>query len=179
MKVAANALLLAVGTGMLMGGAHIAYAAQEGESRTLVAELLASNEVPPLSPDNIEGAAAGTGTVTIDPPQSEGEDPRVTLSFDVCGLSGSEITFVKVDLHKGSGHERGYIAIDSAVQRSSPLTLPVSDGCVTGTLAGVAGSGQEISAVVDEMLAEPSGFYFELHTVSNDSGMARGQLVLK
>lgn len=179
MKITTNALLLALGAGALVVGAQASYAAPEREVRTLSTELLTSNEIPPLSPENIEGAAHGTGTVVLEVPHSEDEDVRVTLSFDVCGLSGSEITFVKVDIHKGSGHMRGPIAIDSAVQRDAPLTLPVSAGCVSETLAGVAGPGQDISAVAREMIAEPSGFYFELHTVSNDSGMVRGQLVMR
>lgn len=169
--------LLAVVLGGILCGISTASAAPGDEVVVLSATLLTEGEVPPLAPDNPEINAHGTANVVLKIPAREGEEAEATLMFFVCGLPGSSITFVKVDVHKGASHTRGSIAIDSRVQRSAPLTLQLDAGCATTTLTGVAGPGLDLTTVAREILANPADFYFELHTLTNQKGMVRGELV--
>jgi hypothetical protein len=51
------------------------------------------------------------------------------------------------------------------------VTLNNGSGSFTETSVSVPAD------IAQQMLANPSSFYFNVHTVSNPSGVARGQLV--
>ena len=122
---------------VISGSAHAA-------TTTLVAGLLASNQVPPAA-----STATGYVTVTIDDTTDQ-----VCVAGKVDDLS-SALTLDHI--HKGAAGTNGPVVVDF----SGSL-----DTCVAST-----------AAVVDDILADPAGFYFNVHTTNFPSGEVRGQLV--
>lgn len=146
------------------------------------AQILPSYEVPPILPEggNPEATAFGVGEPRLKVDQdSQGNviEARARLSFVLCGLPGTSITFRKIDVHQGFAGQRGATVIDTAVSDANPLTLPVEDGCVEDSLEGIAGPGTTLAEAAARIIANPVGFYFEVHTTPNNpNGLARGQL---
>lgn len=146
------------------------------------AQILPSYEVPAILPEggNPEATAFGVGESRLKVVQdSQGKviEARARLKFVLCGLPGTSITFRKIDVHQGFVGQRGATVIDTPVSDSNPLTLPVEDGCVEDSLEGVAGHGTTLAETAAGIIANPAGFYFEVHTTPNNpNGLARGQL---
>jgi hypothetical protein len=57
------------------------------------------------------------------------------------------------------------------ISQTAPIVTP--DGSATLTLSGVAVSASAAAAI----MANPSGFYFNLYSALNQNGVVRGQLV--
>ena len=125
------------------------------------AQLLASNEVPPVA--NAEAAVFGTATVTIDTATN-------LAQFDF-GVTNLTTPVILAHVHEGPAGVNGPIRIDSLISPGAPL-VPVN-----GTVNFNRGNLTAPADVVQRILANPAGFYFNVHTVLNPGGVARGQLL--
>jgi hypothetical protein len=143
-----------------------------GPKSTFSAELRASNENPPIS--NAESTGAGNATVTFDLTRdSAGNLTGGTATF-VVNLSGFPPgTPIRIaHIHIGAAGVNGAIVVDTGLTPGDNLTLANGSGSFTKspTLTGAS------LDVVNQILANPSAFYFNAHSALNPGGVVRGQL---
>jgi CHRD domain-containing protein len=126
------------------------------------AQLLSSNEVPPVS--NADAGAFGSATVTIDTTAN-----TARFDFSCNGVASPQIILAHV--HEGAAGVNGPVRIDSGLSPASPLN--VVSGGASATRTGLAIPAGIAAAIV----ANPAGFYFNMHSTLNPGGVVRGQLV--
>jgi hypothetical protein len=142
----------------------------------LVSQVSGAQVVPPAG--SLEAAAAGTLQVTMSP--TTGGAYTASFTFSIGGLVRAGI--LPTPLDSGSVIVAGLVSQAAAGSPGAPvLQLPISQaapivtptGTVLLTFTGVAVP----SAVASAILANPSGFYFSLHSALNQAGVVRGQLI--
>ena len=164
--------LLVVTLGVLVSGcgSSSSTAPTTPTNPTFTATLLPSNEVPAVS--GAEASGSGTATVTL-----------VTTKDGAGNVTSATATFV-VNL---SGFPAG-TSINAAHIHNAPAGtnsgVVVSSGITTGQNVLATGSGSFTAAnlsvdaaLANQILANPAGFYFNVHSSLNAGGVARGQLV--
>jgi len=115
---------------------------------TLRAELSGANEVPTTGdPDG-----SGTASITIDPAKRQ-------VCYDVTVAQIDPATMAHI--HKGAKGEGG----PPVVSLSAP-----KDGSAKGCV------GELDAAVLRDIIANPAGYYVNVHTSSYRAGAVRGQL---
>ena len=135
--------LLAVAIVVLVAGSAMA------GGRPLSAELLGSNEVPPVSTGDPDGS--GSADLTLN--QGQGE---ICLEIEVNDISTPTLQHI----HRGAAGTNGPVVVDF-----TPLLAGGGDGCVSAE-----------PALVKEIRQNPEGFYFNVHTGDFPGGAVRGQL---
>lgn len=126
------------------------------------AQLLASNEVPPVSNDDRN--AFGNVTVTLDTTAN-------TARFDVSVNGVASPAIILSHIHEAAAGVNGPVRVDSGLSPASPVA--VVNGSATFTRSNLAVP----TDVRDRILANPAGFYFNVHSTLNPGGVVRGQLV--
>jgi len=129
---------------------------------TFTAQLLASNEVPPVS--NADASAFGQVLVTLDTSNN-------TFRFDWSVGNVASPAIILSHIHEAAAGVNGPVRIDSQISPASPV--PVVNGGATFSRGNLPGAAD----VVQRLLANPSGFYFNIHSTLNPGGVVRGQLV--
>lgn len=137
---------------------------------TFVATLSPANEVPPIT--NAESTVSGNVTITMNTTRdAAGNVTSATANFAVTlgGFpAGSSVTLAHI--HPGVAGTNGSALISLALQ---PGEVTVANGLSSFTKSNInvpAASAQQI-------IANPAGFYFNVHSTLNPGGFARGQLV--
>jgi len=132
--------------------------------------LSAANEVPPIS--NAEAGATGTGVITFHVTRdAEGNVTAATVDFDVTMENfppGSTARLAHI--HTAAAGATGPVLIDTGLSPAAPVDMP--DGTGAFSFAGVMVSVGDMNAI----LANPPGYYLNVHSVLNGSGAIRGQL---
>jgi len=146
-------------------------AAPSGSSTaTLTATLLPSNEVPPIS--GVEATGSGTATVTLNTTKdSSGVITAASLNVTVSATgfpAGTSLTASHI--HGANAGTNGGILVSFGLG-AGEVTFPNGSGSFTKQ--GVAVTADQANS----FLANPSGFYVNIHTAANPGGVARGQLV--
>lgn len=137
---------------------------------TFTATLLPSDEVPPV----VGAEATGSGTATV----------RITGTKDSSGVLTTATLDVTVS---AAGFPAGTTLTASHIHNGAPGTnggIYVGFGLGAGEVTFPNGSGsftkQNVAITADQansILANPGGFYVNIHTAANPVGVARGQLV--
>jgi len=171
---------------MLAGFATLTAAAGCGSSPTTptnqptvyTVQLSAANEVPPIT--NEESSARGTAVITIRPERDgSGTVTGGTIDFNV-SLNGMQSTTVltAAHIHPGAAGVNGGVLVGTGL--TSQDNVPITNGNATFSKLNVAAAGQNGQTTaaqnIQAILANPSGFYFNVHTAANGSGVMRGQL---
>ena len=138
-------------------------------SVTFTAALLPSSEVPPIS--GTEANGSGTATLTFNlTKDSAGTTTAATMdaTISVTGFpAGTALTASHI--HPGATGANGGILV----------SLGLAAGEVTFATGGGSFTKRGITVPVDQansILANPAGFYLNIHTAANPGGVARGQL---
>src|SRR5262249_23655946 len=125
------------------------------------AQLLSSNEVPPVT--NADAGAFGSATVTLDTTAN-------TARFDFSCNNVASPQIILAHVHEGAAGVNGPVRIDSGIS-SAPLN-------VVGGGAAASRSGLTVPpGIAAAIVANPAGFYFNMHSTLNPGGVVRGQLV--
>jgi CHRD domain len=151
--VAAGALLVPgiVGANARRGTGG-SQAAQAGLERTFTAVLKGSNETNGGDPDG-----AGAATITLDPDLNQACVDSVTINIGTVTLT---------HIHQGAAGVNGPVVVDFAPAGQGALSKCVTPADVT---------------IIPAIIANPAGFYFNVHTSENDktaTGAVRGQFAV-
>ncbi len=125
-------------------------------------QLSAQNEVPPIT--NAESTGRGTAVITINSAAN-------TIDFNVSLNSfpaGSQANVAHI--HPGAAGVNGAPLVNTGLTAGTAIVMPAGSG--TFSLTGVPVSADKIA----QILANPSTFYFNVHTTLNPGGAIRGQL---
>jgi hypothetical protein len=142
-------------------------------SNTLVfrANMTSAQEVPPVT--NAEAGSSGTATMTFTVTR-DGSNTitggTVVFNFTVSGLTPtSSITLAHI--HTGASGVAGGILVNTGLSAAAAISTPAGSGSFTSSSVTVE------AATINSIVANPAGFYFNVHTSLNPSGVVRGQLV--
>jgi hypothetical protein len=136
----------------------------------LTAQLSPANEVPPVT----NGEASGSGTVTVTmhlTRDGAGTITAATADFDVA-MTGfpANTPLTMAHIHTGAVGVSGAVLVNTGLS-SGEVTLATGAGSFSKNGVSVS------AATAQDILANPAGFYFNVHTLLNPTGVARGQLV--
>jgi hypothetical protein len=138
---------------------------------TFRATLSSANEVPAVA--NAEAGASGVMDITINAERdAAGAITGGTVSFNgtLTGFpAGTAINLAHI--HIGAAGTNGGVRVDLALTPGQ-ITLPNGSGAIVK--ADVTPTDQTILA---QIVDNPAGFYFNVHTALNPGGAVRGQLV--
>lgn len=143
------------------------------ETVTFTAQLSPANEVPPVS--NAESTGSGTAIIQIDVDRdSAGAITAATANFQVT-LTGfpAGTPLAAAHIHTGAAGANGPVLINTGLA-ANEVTLTNGTGGFTRNGVSVTGDGL---AQVQAIINTPANFYFNVHSVQNPGGVARGQLV--
>lgn len=134
---------------------------------TFTATLSPANEVPPIT--NAESSGSGNATITMDVTKdAAGNVTAASITF-VANLTGfpAGTTVTLGHIHKGASGVAGGVVISANVT-STQLTNGAGSLVLSNSAPDVA--------VVQDILNNPSQYYFNLHSTLNPGGFTRGQL---
>jgi hypothetical protein len=136
----------------------------------LTAQLSPANEVPPVA----NGEASGSGTVTVTmhlTRDGAGTITAATADFDVA-MTGfpANTPLTMAHIHTGAVGVSGPVLVNTGLS-SGEVTLATGAGSFSKNGVSVP------AATAQDILANPAGFYFNVHTLLNPTGVARGQLL--
>ncbi|MCC6538517.1 MAG: CHRD domain-containing protein [Bryobacterales bacterium] len=139
------------------------------ESVTMSVNMLPSNEVPAVT---LDGNAPAT--VQVDALRNDaGAVTHALVAFSVNYRFPGEATFVGLHIHEGVAGANGPVRIDSAITGNT--SVPTADGF--GNVFRVFNAGTDAAlAAVNGLLANPEGYYLNIHTTANPGGAVRAQL---
>jgi len=138
-------------------------------SAKFTATLLPASEVPPVS--GSEAGGSGTATLTFNLTRdSGGNTTAATMDVTVTATGfppGTALTASHI--HPGIAGVNGGVLV----------SLGLAPGEVTFASGGGSFTKQGLTMTVDQansIMANPAGFYLNIHTAANPGGVARGQL---
>ncbi|NWF84015.1 MAG: CHRD domain-containing protein [Bryobacteraceae bacterium] len=127
------------------------------------------NEVPALPAPN----SAANVTVLMHLSRNEaGEVVGGAVDFRVRYRLGQETTITMMHIHRGAAGVNGPVVIDSGL----PGRVENTQNGALNT-QGVLPKAAETTALIKEILANPAGFYVNMHTERAPGGEVRGQLM--
>jgi len=124
--------------------------------------LLPSNEVPPI-PDSSENGARGTAVITV-----HKDTNAIDFQVSVTGFPAGS-AFNNAHIHNAAAGVAAGVFVPTGLTAAQFPTI--NNGAATFAITVNATADQ-----VTQILANPAGFYFNLHTVKNPGGVMRGQL---
>lgn len=136
------------------------------------AQLSAANEVPPVT--NAESGGRGTASITFNVPRDSSGNVTGggTATFNV-QLNGfpQGTAAIAAHIHPGAAGVAGGVLVPvSGLSAAAPILM--ADGTASLSLSGSTISQEQAQQIV----ANPAGFYFNVHTPLNPGGAVRGQL---
>ena len=169
--------LAAIGTALLMAAA----CGSDGPTTptntntgpiVFTSQLSAGNEVPPVTNGDANGR--GQATITLNVPRDATTGAvtgagTVTFQATVLGFPPGAVIRA-ADIHTGAAGTAGAILVNSTLSAATAITL--GDGTGTLNLPNAPITQDQATRIV----ANPAGFYFNLHTSLNPDGAIRGQL---
>jgi CHRD domain len=154
--------------------ASLAFGAASGHAETVVftAELLPSNEVPPIT--NADQFAVGLAVITLDVTRGAGNAiTNATARFDV-GVARFPTTdnVTGLHIHREVAGVNGPIRIDTGIGGGDTPSLGGGDTVITRTVTVSPDAFDDVA----DLLEDPARFYVNVHTTLNTGGAVRGQL---
>lgn len=128
------------------------------------ATLLSTEENPPIA--SAEATCTGTATVTLNKATNSGK-------FDVEVKGCPATTELNImHIHRGAKGANGGVVVNSGLA-AGEWKLTAGAGTISKNIATID------AALLNEIIATPSAFYYNVHSTLHASGVIRGQLVLK
>jgi hypothetical protein len=136
---------------------------------TFVADLRPANEVPAVT--NAESGGTGTMTITFVVTRDSANNITSSTANFVGNFSNFPpgTTLTGAHIHPGATGVNGSVAISTAIGQGE-IVFTNGSGSLTKSVTGVD------AALTQAIIANPAGYYFNIHTALNPGGVARGQL---
>lgn len=137
---------------------------------TFTATLSPANEVPPVT--NGESTVTGNASITlVTTKDAAGNITAATATF-VVNLSGFPAGSVIniAHIHEGASTCVCPVVVNTSL---APGDVTIANGTASFTKANITITDP---AIAQRIIANPGGFYFNVHTALNGSGVARGVL---
>jgi hypothetical protein len=139
---------------------------------TFTVQMSAAQEVPAVT--GAEANATGTATITFDVPRDSSGNitggGSATFNVQMSNFPAGA-TAVRAHIHPGSSGDTGSPLVDTGLTPGSPVNMPNGTGSFNLTAPTV--TQDQAMQIVNN----PAGFYFNVHTTANPNGAIRGQLV--
>ncbi|HKQ76045.1 MAG TPA: CHRD domain-containing protein [Blastocatellia bacterium] len=154
------------------GGAIRAQMIRLVETAANTVAMNTAQEVSPPTP--LPNNASGTGTITVNPVRNPatGEISGGTVTFTVSFDLPADSTVVGLHIHEQVAGSNGPVVIDTGLSGNNRLPSPTGKGTFNQEVVITANN----LAVFRRLMANPTGFYVNLHTLANTAGVIRGQL---
>lgn len=135
---------------------------------TFTAQLSPSNETPPIT--NSEASASGTASIVFVPTKDAAGNITSAVGTATVTMQGfpAGSTITLAHIHTGAVGVPGAVFVGFVPTSSVPTT----NGSATFTQTANV-TGDQLTSLINN----PSGFYFNVHTLLNPGGVMRGQLV--
>jgi len=171
--------LLVLALGLFSAGCDEVLAPATPSGVVSLASQVSGSQVVPAA-GSLEAGAAGGVSVSMTPASSGAYTASFTIQLG--GLVKAGVTPLLPD---GSVIVAGVVYQGAAGALGSPvLQLPIGQTAAvpplytpTGTVLVTFSNVAVPSALASAILANPSGFYFQMHSALNAAGVVRGQLV--
>ena len=145
--------------------------APSNQPLVFTANLSSANEVPAIS--NAEAGATGTATITLTPTRDSANaitGGTFKFQWTVRGLTNtSNVTLSHI--HQAAAGTNGGVVVDSLL--SAATSIPTPAGTASFERDNLSAANAATAAAI---VANPSGFYFNVHSTLNPGGVVRGQL---
>jgi hypothetical protein len=140
-----------------------------GAQAVFTAVLNPANENPPIT--NAEGG--GTGAAQISFTVTRDSSNNVTggsavMTFQLGAFPST--TVVGAHIHRGVAGVNGPVIVNTGLSGVNPFPLTTGTGQYTAPAVAVD------AATMQDILQNPAGWYFNVHSPLNPGGFARGQL---
>jgi len=131
--------------------------------------LKGSNETPPVT--GAEANASGTAVITINTVKdSSGNVTSGSIDFNV-SMTGfpNGSSAILAHIHNAPAGQAGAVFVNTGLTQGTAIQMPNGSG--TFTFHVDVGADK-----INQILSNPAGFYFNVHTPVNPNGAIRGQL---
>jgi hypothetical protein len=149
-------------------------AAPSNAPLVFTANMTAAQEVPPVS--NTESAATGSATITITPTRDASNaitSGTASFQFTVTNLTSTS-NIILAHIHTGASGVAGGVLVNTGLSAATSIPTPA------GSASFASPSPVTVdAATINSIVANPAGFYFNVHTTANPGGVVRGQLVAR
>ena len=139
---------------------------------TFTAALNPANEGPPVT--NADSSGSGTGTFTLDLTRDSAgaiTAAKATFVFSLNNFPANS-SLILAHIHTGGPGATGSPIVNTGLTAASAVAMP--NGSVTNqTFANIDVTPTNAQQIIDN----PNGFYYNVHTSLNSGGAARAQLV--
>src|SRR5262249_3774160 len=141
---------------------------------TFTADLRPANENPPIS--NAENTGSGTATITFDVTRDANNTITGGTATFVVNLQGFPAgTPINIaHIHQGAAGTTGSIVYSTSLAAGETV---LANGSGSFTKTNVSLSSGDAATIINAIVANPAGYYFNVHSTLNPTGVARGQLV--
>jgi hypothetical protein len=146
-------------------------ASPSGQPLVFSALISPANEVPAIA--NAEGSGQGAAQITITPTRdAAGTITAATVDFYV-QLNGfpAGTRMQAAHIHNGGAGVNGPVRVDTGLTTGTAREL--SDGTLEVNFVDLPADPVIVQGIIDN----PSGWYFNVHSPLNPGGFARGQLI--
>lgn len=143
------------------------FTSAQAETLATLVQVSPGNEVPPVANLNATGGFVLTIEITRD---ADGSIANARLNFlGVLQFPGA-VTITGVRIYEGELTANGQARFDSGISTGSPQVLPGGAGFVARDAVSVD------PVVLARLLANPAGFYLNVHSTAHPNGALRAQL---
>ncbi len=145
--------------------------AQSSETIPYRVILSPANETPP-----VDSAASGTATVWLHVVRdASGKVVSASTDMNASYNFPTDVTITGMHIHRGNSGEPGPVLITSGIGGSNAVNAAAGRGSLRrqGQTSSTDTNGLE---AVNGILANPSGYYLNIHTTTFPNGVMRGQL---
>jgi hypothetical protein len=137
------------------------------------AQMNSANEVPAI-PNASEAGGTGTVTITLTVPRDSAGTPTgpgtANFQYNLQGFPAGT-TIRAAHIHRGASGVGGGIEVDTGLTPATAVVLTNGSGQITASAVNVDQND------ATDIIANPAGFYFNVHSNLNPGGVVRGQLV--
>lgn len=145
--------------------------APDNNTVVFTVNMTASNEVPPVT--GAEAAATGTATITFNLTRSATDAitaATATFSANVAGMPAGA-SLIRAHIHTGGAGAAGGVLVDTGLTPAAAIAI------VNGVAALTFNNVTVDPTAAQNIITNPAGFYFNVHSAANPGGVVRGQLV--